>query len=111
LIISAPQGSGKILAAILLVLKRFFNEEEGILCFVSHSKELSQTIHYLLSTLSKIDILNLYMKKIDHLAPKAILIGSPSQLHNIEKQYKDKVVEVVILEADILLSFGYGNLL
>ena len=88
LIISAQPGSGKILAIILLALKKFFNEEEGILCFVCHSKDLSQSVHYLLSTLSKIDTLNLYMKKIDHLSPKAILIGNPTQIYNIEKKYK-----------------------
>lgn len=48
------------------------------------------------------------MKKIDHLASKAILIGNPSQLNNIEKSYKEKVVEIIIPEADILFSFGYG---
>jgi len=49
-----------------------------------------------LSTLSKIDTLNLYMKKIDHLADKAILIGNPTQLYNIEKKYKEKVIELII---------------
>lgn len=88
LIISAQPGSGKILSVILLALKKFFNDEEGILCFVCHSKDLSQNVHYLLSTLSKIDTLNLYMKKIDHLASKAILIGNPTQLNKIEKGYK-----------------------
>lgn len=58
------------------------------MCFVTHSKELSQNIHYLLSTLSKIDIINLYMKKVDHLASKAILIGNPTQIYNIDKKYK-----------------------
>ena len=32
------------------------------------------------------------MKKIDHLSSKAILIGSPTQLSNIEKQYKDQII-------------------
>jgi ABC-type sulfate transport system substrate-binding protein len=49
------------------------------------------------------------MKKIDHLSAKAILIGNPSQLNNIEKTYKDKVIEIIIPEADILFSFGYGT--
>jgi len=51
------------------------------------------------------------MKKIDHLATKAILIGSPSQLNGIEKKYKEKITEIVIVEADVLFSFGYGNTL
>lgn len=61
-----------------------------------------------MSTLSKIDIVNLYMKKIDHLSPKAILIGNPSQLNGIDKKYKEKVAEIIIIEADIFFSFGYG---
>jgi len=48
------------------------------------------------------------MKKIDHLANKAILIGNPTQLYNIEKKYKEKIIELIIPEADILFSFGYG---
>jgi hypothetical protein len=48
------------------------------------------------------------MKKIDHLAPKAILIGNPTQLYGIEKQYKEKIIELIIPEADIFFSFGYG---
>lgn len=66
-------------------------------------------MHYLISTLSKIDTLNLYMKKIDHLSSKAILIGNPTQLYGIEKGYKEKIVEIIIPEADILFSFGYGT--
>ena len=66
-------------------------------------------MHYLISTLSKIDTLNIYMKKIDHLSSKAILIGNPTQLYGIEKSYKEKIVEMIIPEADILFSFGYGT--
>ncbi len=49
------------------------------------------------------------MKKIDHLAAKAILIGNPTQLYNIEKKYKEKIIELIIPEADVLFSFGYGH--
>ena len=42
LIITAPEGCGKKLVLILLALKRFTNEEEGTLVFVTHSKQLSQ---------------------------------------------------------------------
>lgn len=78
---------------------------------VAHSKELSQTLFYLISTLSKIDCLNLFMKKLDRLSKKAILIGSPSQLSQVDKKYKENVSDVVIIEADILHSFGYGKAL
>lgn len=38
LIITAPEGCGRKLVLILLALKRFSNEEEGALVFVTHSK-------------------------------------------------------------------------
>jgi hypothetical protein len=49
------------------------------------------------------------MKKIDHLSSKSILIGNPTLLNGIEKGYKDKIIEIIIPEADILFSFGYGT--
>ena len=41
-IITAPDESGKKLALLLLSIRRFFNEEEGTLLLISHSKNLSQ---------------------------------------------------------------------
>ena len=41
LIITAPEGSGKIVGLVLVAVRRFINYEEGILVFLSHSKELS----------------------------------------------------------------------
>jgi len=38
MILSAPTGSGKTLGVVLFSLKKFYNEEEGILAFVCHSK-------------------------------------------------------------------------
>jgi superfamily II DNA/RNA helicase len=64
LIIAAPEGSGKTIALVLLSVKKFINEEEGIIIFLSHSKDLSQTLHHVLSSITKIPIVNLYMQEV-----------------------------------------------
>ncbi len=79
--------------------------------FISHSKDLSQTLFHLISTITKIPLINLFMQGIDNIEKKHILIGSPLQLNNLEKKYKDAITQVVIVEADYLFGFGYGEAL
>lgn len=62
LIITAPPESGKVVGLVLLCIRKFINEEEGIIIFLSHSKDLSQQLHHLLSAITKIPIVNLYMQ-------------------------------------------------
>jgi superfamily II DNA/RNA helicase len=63
LIITAPEGAGKRLALLLHALKKFSNEEEGLLVVLAHSKELSQEIHHFLSPCLDSPVLNLYMQE------------------------------------------------
>ena len=59
LIITAPEGCGKKLTLVVLALKKFANEEQGTLVFVSHSKQLSQDIASLATVLSRTPVINL----------------------------------------------------
>jgi superfamily II DNA/RNA helicase len=61
LIVSAPNGSGKTIAMLLLSLRPFINEEQGTLVFLCHSKDLSQSLRYLLSQTTSIKVINLWM--------------------------------------------------
>ena len=64
LIITAPPQSGKTFALLLHSVRKFVNEEEGIIVFLSHSKELSQQLHHVLGLLLKVPIVNLYMQEL-----------------------------------------------
>lgn len=110
-IITAPSESGKIIALTLLALRKFINEEEGILIFLSHSKDLSQQLHHIVGTLTKIPIVNLYMQEMGQIENKHIIIGSPLQANNLWKKEKDRIVSIAIPEVDYLFSFGYGDAL
>ena len=85
-IIIAPAESGKTIALILLAIKKFINEEEGILVFLAHSKDLSQQLHHILSSLTKIPTVNLYMQELGQVENKHIIIGSPLQANNLWKK-------------------------
>lgn len=111
LIITAPEGSGKIVGLTLVAVRRFFNEEEGILVFLSHSKELSQQLHHLLSALIRLPVINLYMQQIGQIDGKAVIIGSPLQVNNLWKKEKDQIISIIIPEIDYLFGYGYGDAL
>jgi hypothetical protein len=96
---------------VLLAVKKFINEEEGIIIFLSHSRDLSQQLHHALSTLTRIPIVNLYMQEVGQIENKHIIVGSPLQANNLWKKEKDRIVSIVIPEVDYLFSFGYGDAL
>jgi superfamily II DNA/RNA helicase len=110
-IITAPSESGKTIALVLLSIKKFINEEEGIIIFLSHSKDLSQQLHHILSSVTQIPVVNLYMQEMGEIEKKHIIIGSPLQANNLWKKDKDKIISIVIPEVDYLFSFGYGDAL
>jgi superfamily II DNA/RNA helicase len=110
-IITAPSEAGKVIAIVLLAIKKFINEEEGIIVFLSHSKDLSQQLHHVLSSLTKIPTVNLYMQEVGQIENKHVIIGSPLQVNNLWKKEKDNIIAIVIPEVDYLFGFGYGDAL
>jgi len=111
LIVAAPAESGKTIALLLYALRKFINEESGILVVLCHSKELSQMLHHLVQSLSSLVVTNLFMGELGELGEKGVLIGSPLQVNNLWKKDKDKITSIVIPEADYLLGYGYGDAL
>lgn len=51
------------------------------------------------------------MQDIGEVGTKAVVIGSPLQVNNLWKKEKDRVVTILIPEADMLFGFGYGDAL
>ena len=111
LIITAPQTAGKTVAVLLHALRRFTNEQQGFLVILSHSKELSQSLHHFVSVCSRMQVINLYMQDIGEIGDKAVIVGSPLQVNNLWKKEKDRIAFVVVPEADLLYGFGYGQAL
>jgi superfamily II DNA/RNA helicase len=109
LIITAPEGCGKTLALLLHALRKFSNEEEGLLVVLAYSKELSQAIHLILSTCLQSPVINLYMQDLGEIPQKAAIVGSPLQVNNLWKKEKDKIISIAVPEADMLFGFGYGD--
>lgn len=65
-------------------------------------------MHYALSMLCHLDIINIYMKAVTgKIKAKTILIGNPLQLNSLKKECKDKITSMIVIEADYLFSFGY----
>ena len=108
LVITAPEGVGKRVGLLLHAVRRFVNEEEGILVVLAHSKDLSQEIHHFLSACISTQVINLYMQDMGQIGDKVVLVGSPLQVNNLWKKEKDKIVCIVVPEADMLFGFGYG---
>ena len=67
LIVTAPEGVGKRVGLVLHALRKFVNEEEGLLVVLAHSKELSQQMHHFLAICLKCQVVNLYMQDIGQL--------------------------------------------
>ena len=111
LIITAPEGTGKRLGLLLHALRKFSNEEEGILVVLAHSKELSQEVHHVLSVCLGAPVVNLYMQQDGDFDQKAVVVGSPVRVKDFHKKEKDRIKMVVIPEADMLFGFGYGEAL
>lgn len=111
LIISAPPDSGKLIGLVIYALRKFINEESGLLVLLSHSKNLSQQLHHLTSAFSQLPVVNLFMGELGEVSEKHIIIGSPLQVNNLWKKEKDRVTSIIIPEADYLFGFGYGEAL
>lgn len=109
LVLTAQETAGKTVGLILHALRKFSNEEEGILVVLAHSKELSQHIHHFLSACIQSNVVNLYMQDIGELGPKTVLVGSPLQVNHLWKKDKDRIIAITIPEADVLFGFGYGE--
>lgn len=86
LIITAPEGVGKRVGLVLHALRKFSNEEEGLLIVLAHSKELSQEVHHMLTVCMGSPVVNLYMQDIGQLPQKAAIVGSPLQVNNLWKK-------------------------
>lgn len=86
LVITAPEGTGKTTALLLHALRKFSNEEEGILIILAHSKEQSQQIHHFLSACMQSTVINLYMQDIGEIGQKTAVVGSPLQVNNLWKK-------------------------
>lgn len=111
LIITAPADSGKTLALLLHALRRFINEEAGLLVVLAHSKDQAQQLHRLSALLTQLPAVNLFMGALPEDSPKCVLIGSPLQVNNLWKKDKDRIGCILVPEADLLFGFGYGEAL
>jgi superfamily II DNA/RNA helicase len=109
LIITAPEASGKTVGLLLHTLRKFSNEEEGIMVVLAHSKDLSQQIHHFLTSCMQSPVVNLYMQDVGEIAQKTAIVGSPLQVNNLWKKEKDKIIVIAIPEVDMLYGFGYGD--
>lgn len=109
LIVTAPEGSGKTIGLLLHALRKFSNEEGGLLVVLTYSKESSQNIHHTLSTCLQSPAINLYMQDMGEVPQKGAIVGSPLQVNNLWKKEKDQIVLIVIPEVDMLFGFGYGE--
>ena len=86
LIITAPEAVGKRVGLLLHALKRFSNEEQGLLVVLAHSKDLSQEIHHFLSACLGSPVVNLYMQEVGQIGSKGAIVGSPLQVNNLWKK-------------------------
>jgi superfamily II DNA/RNA helicase len=109
--VTAPPEAGKTVALLLHSLKKFSSEEQGLLVVLCHSRELSQSVHHFLSLCLRVPVVNLFMQDLGQIGEKAVLVGSPLQVNNLWKKEKDKIVSIVVPEADLLFGFGYGEAL
>lgn len=59
--------------------------------------------------LSRTTVVNLSKEDWNSNSSKTIVIGSPVKLSKLSKQRKDSFICISIIEADLLLDFGYGE--